>query len=117
MVIAAARASDSQETSTAVGDLLLRARALTVQTQSIDRFVEIESIYRRAAAPPPISPNRSPQRAVWLQSCGNLPRGSRASDEVSVSCSAGHRERAVQCKVIGSASICSRPEPVLSQVD
>lgn len=47
MVIAAAPASDCQITDAAVGDLLLRARALTVQTQSLQRFSEIESIYRQ----------------------------------------------------------------------
>ena len=47
MVIAAAPASDFQVTDAAVGDLLLRARALQVQTQSLERFADIESIYRQ----------------------------------------------------------------------
>ena len=47
MVIAAAPASDCQVTDAAVGDLLLRARALQVQTQSLERFADIESIYRQ----------------------------------------------------------------------
>ncbi len=47
MVIAAAPASDCQVTDAAVGDLLLRARALGIQTQSLQRFAEIESIYRQ----------------------------------------------------------------------
>jgi adenylate cyclase len=47
MVIAAAPASDCQVTDAAVGDLLLRARALGTQTQSLQRFAEIESIYRQ----------------------------------------------------------------------
>lgn len=47
MVIAAAPASDCQVTDAAIGDLLLRARALQVQTQSLQRFSEIESIYRQ----------------------------------------------------------------------
>jgi len=46
MVIAAAPASDCQVTDAAIGDLLLRARALQVQTQSLERFAEIETIYR-----------------------------------------------------------------------
>lgn len=47
MVIAAAPASDSQAADAATGDLLLRARALTVQTQSLQRFGETAAIYRR----------------------------------------------------------------------
>jgi TolB-like protein len=47
MVIAAAPASDRQVMDASVGDLLLRARALGVQTQSLQRFSEIESIYRQ----------------------------------------------------------------------
>jgi len=47
MVIAAAPASDCQITDATVGDLLLRARALGIQTQSLQRFAEIESIYRQ----------------------------------------------------------------------
>lgn len=47
MVIAAAPASDCQVTDAAVGDLLLRARALGIQTQSLERFAEIEAIYRQ----------------------------------------------------------------------
>ena len=47
MVIAAAPESDRQVTDASVGDLLLRARALEVQTQSLQRFSEIESIYRQ----------------------------------------------------------------------
>ena len=48
MVIAAAPESDRQVMDASVGDLLLRARALEVQTQSLQRgFLEIESIYRQ----------------------------------------------------------------------
>ena len=47
MVVAAAPASDSQVTDATVADLLLRARALGVQTQSLQRFADIESIYRQ----------------------------------------------------------------------
>lgn len=47
MAIAAAPESDRQAMDASVGDLLLRARALGVQTQSLQRFSEIESIYRQ----------------------------------------------------------------------
>jgi adenylate cyclase len=47
IVIAAAPESDRQVMDASVGDLLLRARALEVQTQSLQRFSEIESIYRQ----------------------------------------------------------------------
>jgi adenylate cyclase len=47
MVMAAAPLSNRQAMDASVGDLLLRARALSVQTQSLERFSEIESIYRQ----------------------------------------------------------------------
>jgi adenylate cyclase len=47
MVIAAAPESDRQLMDASVGDLLLRARAVEVQAQSLQRFSEIESIYRQ----------------------------------------------------------------------
>ncbi len=47
MVIAAASMSDRQVIDGSVADLLLRTRALEVQTQSLQRFSEIESIYRQ----------------------------------------------------------------------
>jgi len=47
MVIAAASESDRQVIDGSVADLLLRARALEVQTQSLQRLSEIESIYRQ----------------------------------------------------------------------
>ena len=47
MVIAAAAERDRQVMDGSVGDLILRARALEVQTQSLQRFSEIETIYRQ----------------------------------------------------------------------
>ena len=47
MVIAVASESDRQVMDASVGDLLLRARALEAQTQSLERFAEIEAIYRQ----------------------------------------------------------------------
>lgn len=47
MVIAAAPESDRQATDATVGDLLLRARAFEVRTQSLQRLSEIEAIYRQ----------------------------------------------------------------------
>ena len=47
MVIAAAPESDRQVMDASVGDLLLRARAVEVQGQSLQRFSQIESIYRQ----------------------------------------------------------------------
>ncbi|MBL8323769.1 MAG: protein kinase [Rubrivivax sp.] len=47
MVIAAAPSKDGQAADASVADLLLRVRALEGQTQSFQRFAEVESIYRQ----------------------------------------------------------------------
>lgn len=47
MVVAAASASRSSMADAAIGDLLLRARALSIRTQSLEGFSETESIYRQ----------------------------------------------------------------------
>jgi predicted Zn-dependent protease len=74
MVIAAAHASETRKSSSTVADLLMRARALNLKSQSIENFTESESLYRKALSQEPNNliamaglAVKLAQHAVWLE--------------------------------------------------
>jgi TolB-like protein len=66
MVIVAARDSDMRKSTPEVGDLMMRARALQFQPQSLSNFVERESLYRKALAQEPDNLNAMARLASTL---------------------------------------------------
>ena len=73
MVIAAARESETRKSTPQVADLMLRARALQQQAQSVENFRETERLYREALALEPNNVNAMARlasalaiHAIWL---------------------------------------------------
>ena len=66
MVIVAARDSDMRKSTPEVGDLMMRARALQFQPQSLSNFVETESLYRTVLALEPDNLNAMARLAAAL---------------------------------------------------